>query len=195
MNQVPFRAACIVGAFGCLIVSGCTSMPQDYVAVDGSTAAMGAPGMSAADRRFALVAAGTTRYDVRASELAMSEAADPRLRDFARMVAQDQQASSEELLSLLRARGIEPRSGLPPAKQEAMSSLAARDNGQFDNQYMRTVGMRDNVSDIVLLEQTASSASDPALRAWAEKNLPKLRARQTAAQELSKTMIGWDPIE
>jgi putative membrane protein len=199
MNQLPFRAACATGALACLFASGCASTPEGGMAFsDGATTAMGAPGLSAADRHFALVAAGIGRYEMMASQLAMSEAADPRLRDFAQRVAQDQADASAELMTILNSRGIVPRQALPPDKQEAMNSLGARaiaaNAADFDNAYIHSVGMQGNAADIRLFEQAANSVTDPALRTWAVKTLPMMQAHQAAAQQLAPSLVGWDPV-
>jgi putative membrane protein len=195
MNHASAHAACAVGALACLFAAGCSTTPEGGFSLnDGATTVMGAPGLSAADRHFALVAANSGHYDVMASQLASAEAADPRLRDLAQSVAQDRQEANQELMTILEGRGILPRQGLPPDKQAAMNSLAARESTDFDNQYLRTLGLQDKLSDMRLLQEASNSITDPALRTWAVKTLPMLRAHQAAAEELAPMLIGWNPI-
>jgi putative membrane protein len=195
MSQSLVRVSYALGALACVLAAGCSTTPEGAFSLsDGATTVMGAPGLSAADRHFALIAAGSGRYEVMASQWASSEAADPRLRDFAQAVAQERQIANQELMTILDGRGILPRQSLPPDKQEAMNSLAARESTDFDNQYVRNVGLQDKLSDMRLLEQASNTITDPALRTWAVKTLPMLRAHYAAAQQMTPTLIGWDPI-
>jgi putative membrane protein len=74
-------------------------------------------------------------YEIRSSELALSRAADPRLRDLARMMIADHNGTSAQLSMAGRRLNLLPSATLLPVHQAMIDELAA--SASFDATYRR----------------------------------------------------------
>jgi putative membrane protein len=181
--ETPARALTLV----CMaaLAAGC-SAPQDPGARSGTTTAtLRTSGLQ--DPQFVTAAAGNGRYEVQASRLAMVRAASPQVRNYAQMLVDHHTLANNELMELVRARGMRLPGSLPRDKHAKLDRLASASasGGEFDRMYIRLVGIEDHEADIALFERASRELRDPELRAWAGKTLPTLRSHLDAARSLT----------
>lgn len=168
-----------------LLAGGCAA-PQD----PGAASAAVARTSGLQDPQFVTAAAGNGRYEVQASRLAMYRAASPQVRSYAQMLVDHHTLANNELMDLVRARGMRLPGVLPRDKRAKLDRLAAASGSEFDRMYIRLVGIDDHQADIALFERASRELRDPELRAWAGKTLPALRSHLESARSLMQSIRG-----
>ncbi|MBI1890847.1 MAG: DUF4142 domain-containing protein [Burkholderiales bacterium] len=126
------------------------------------------------------------------SEIAISQLAEQRSKNadvqaFAKKMIDDHTQASNDLQQLAQQKGVKlPET--PDAKHQAMAKELSRLSAeQFDRQYMARAGTHDHQSTKALLERIRKNASDPDLRALADKVLPVVEEHLQAAKEQTST--------
>lgn len=142
------------------------------------------------DVGFATVAAGTGLYEVEASRIALGKAVSAPVRDYAQMMVAHHTASNNELMALLRAKGVTPPTVMPSDKQAKITQLSRLAGAEFDREYIRMVGVQDHQAAIAQFEQGARTVADADLRAWIAKTLPTLQAHLQQAQGIAGRIAG-----
>ncbi|KQU87060.1 hypothetical protein ASC78_05840 [Variovorax sp. Root318D1] len=177
------RAVTLVGMVA--LAAGCAAPPAP-VARAGATTAARTGGLL--DPQFITAAAGNGRYEIQASRMAMYRAASPQVRSYAQMLVDHHTRARNELMALVRDRGMRLPGVLPRGKHAKLHRLASATEDEFDRTYIRLVGIEDHQADIALFERASREARDPELRAWAGKTLPTLRSHLEAARTLNAAM-------
>lgn len=157
--------------------------PSAYAA-DAARSATRLPPDERAARAFLRTAAIAARVENDASRLAATRAQGDSLREFAADLLKYHAAADPELAWLLRAREMAPPM-LETPHRKALNQLARLGGARFDRAYLELVSARRQRSDVQQFEQAAAVVTDPALKAWIERQLPSLREQQLAAQRLA----------
>lgn len=173
------------------VAAGCTSQ-QPGTTTRGGSAAAAAVGTGIGVRsmqpaQFAAIAGGNGMYEVQVSRLAMNRANNGPVQDYARTLVDHHTRANNELIALLRAKGIKPPDMIPRDKRVKLDRLSSVPARQFDRMYIQTVGIEDHEADIVVFERASREVADPELRAFAQKTLPVLRSHLDAARSLAAT--------
>jgi putative membrane protein len=175
-----------VAATGC--AGHHTSMgagPSAAPAATSGTARLAAP-----DLAFVALAAGTDMYEIQASRLAQTRATNAQVRSYAQMLEQHHTATSNELMTLVRAKGATPPTALPADKQARIDQLSRLSGAAFDREYIRMTGVQDHQAAIGQFEQASRTLADRDLKAFAEKSLPILRQHLQQAQGIAGQIAG-----
>lgn len=146
--------------------------------------------LAAADLQFVAVAAGSGMYEVEASRVALTRAADPQVRAYAQMLVNHHTANNNELMALVSAKGHSVAPGLPPTLQQKVATLSGLSGAAFDREYIRMTGVQDHMATIAAFEQGRSRVADRDLVAFIDKTLPVLRTHLQQAQDLAGRMAG-----
>jgi putative membrane protein len=189
MNHELNRRASLAGAalLASLLAAGCTHIERTTAVAAPPPVVMGAASataLSAADRQFALDAAGSGLYEVAAAQLALTRAASPAVVNYAQMLIQHHTAANQQLLAIMGARGIAPPTSLPPDKQHNIEMFRPRSGPEFDRMFIDVAGVKDHQGAIGTFERASTTVSDPDLRTWAQNTLPVLREHYAAAQRI-----------
>ncbi|WP_431108022.1 DUF4142 domain-containing protein [Variovorax paradoxus] len=182
MKKLRTPTRVLMLACAAALAAGCAA-PEDPAS---RPAAARAGGLQ--DPQFVTTAAGNGRYEVQAARLAMYRAASPQVRSYAQMLIDHHTLANNELMDLVRARGMRLPGVLPRDKRIRLDRLVSAPAGEFDRMYIRLTGIEDHHADIALFERAGRELRDPELRAWASKNLPTLRLHLDAAQTLGSAM-------
>lgn len=190
-NRGPGRPAWTAIVFGIAILApGCAPLNPPAPARQPAVVSV-APRVSDAERSFMASAAARTLYEVEVSRLAAERAVSPRVRSYARTIAQRDAQALDELTALMRSKGLQPPAGLAADKATKLHRLASlKPSAEFDRSYVRVVGVEDHMANIALFEKAQREARDRDLRAWIDKTLPLLRNDLGAAQSLSGSLAG-----
>jgi len=131
-------------------------------------------------RRFLQITDTNLRFQAEASRLAAARSNHPGVKELAETLLARQQSVQPELLYLLNARGM----ALPiPTNQhgKVLKQLGRLNGARFDRLYVDEVVVRSSQADVANFEKMATSAEDPVLRRWVERQLPVLRAQLARA--------------
>lgn len=135
-------------------------------------------------RAFLRVAAVASRVEAEASRLAATRAQDPAVRSYAAELSSYREEADPGLLRLLHDRGMAPPM-LETAQRKALNRLARLEAGKFDHAYMELLSARHQQGEVLQYQRAMQSVSDPAVKAWIERQLPALREQQAAAHRLA----------
>jgi putative membrane protein len=140
--------------------------------------------LSRADRKFIQQAAEGGMFEVQVAQLAASKATDPNVKSFAEKLVKEHTEANNELVQLANSKKVELPAAPPRAKRRDIEQLGKRTGSEFDQAFVREVGIKDHEKDIKMFEKGSEKAKDPQLKAWIDKTLPHLREHLAMAQKL-----------
>jgi putative membrane protein len=146
------------------------------------------PGSAAAamsDRDFAMAAAIANKFEVIEGQLALRQASDPRLREFAQLMIKDHGAALESLQVAARSGNVALPAEIAPddRHQAKINAIKNRKDADFDQAY-RNDQVQAHQEAIALLDTYATRGGNAALKAWAAKTLAVVRKHQQHLQSM-----------
>ncbi len=151
-----------------------------------SMAAGSTTSLNAQDSTFAMKAATGGMMEVEAGNTAQQAAQNARVKAFGAMMVKDHSTSNKELMSIVAGRMEIPQT-LPPEHQTHVTELKSLKGKAFDNRYM-TMMVADHEKTLADFEKQANAGADPALKAFAAKNLPILRMHRDSATAINQAI-------
>jgi len=139
------------------------------------------------DRRFIQEAAESGMFEVQAAQLASTKATDPAVKSFASMLVDHHTAANNELVQMANSRKVELPAAPPRAMRLEVEKLGKRSGKEFDQDFVRNVGIKAHEKDIRNFEKASAGVKDPQLKAWVTKTLPTLRDHLAQAQKLPQS--------
>lgn len=136
------------------------------------------------DQRFVTNAANAGVYEVQAAQVVAKKARDPKVKAYAEMLLKDHEKTNEELKQLAATRSMRLPRELPHDLRGRVQGLERQSADKIDRDFLQRVGLDDHAKDIEMFEREGLKATDPDLRAFAEKTLPALREHREHAQKL-----------
>jgi putative membrane protein len=141
--------------------------------------------LSRSDRNFVEDALKGGLYEETAAKVGIERARSPSVKAFAEMLASQHGAANVELKQLASTWNVDIPDKLPLMKRRAVDNLREAKDADFEQEFIKQVGLDDHKEDIKRFEKAAREAKDPSIRAWAEKTLPTLREHLAAARDLA----------
>lgn len=138
------------------------------------------------DHEFLVEAAGTNLYEIEAGKMAIGMAKSGDLRSFGTTLVKDHEAGYQKIKDLAQRKSMAIPTAVPKDKQNKLDHLVASEN--FDQDFVKEVGVQDHAADIALFEKFSQQAEDSDIRSFATETLPKLKEHQSHAQELQKSL-------
>jgi putative membrane protein len=117
-------------------------------------------------------ASSTDLFEIRSSELALTRATNPRIRDFARKMMRDHSGTSGQLSLAGRRLNLLPSATLRPEHEAMMRDLLA--SSDFDRLYVQQQ-LRVHKAALSLHSAFAARGSSPTLRPVAAAAVPIVR--------------------
>ncbi|MBC7437684.1 MAG: DUF4142 domain-containing protein [Bdellovibrionales bacterium] len=136
------------------------------------------------DRVFIKDAAELGRFKVATSQLAMQQAASPRVSAFASSLVRDRQSADAGLRALSQAKGVTPPM-MTGGHRKTLNQLAKAHGAGFDRIYLDKVGLQSHQEGIKVFEKAGAAVKDPQLKAWIDETLPMMRNHLAQAQIVS----------
>jgi len=128
-------------------------------------------------------------FEVRSSELAVTQATTPFVREFAQMMIVGHGEANRDLEKLARRKGGVVPVDLDEEYQSRLSTLRDQQGVNFDRQYhdMQVTAHKDAIA---LFDRASANCEDDELKAYATKVLPTLREHQKKLNEMPPTNGG-----
>jgi putative membrane protein len=125
--------------------------------------------------------------EIAAGRLAVEKARSRTVREYGRRMVEEHRMLQVEASELRSAKGVPLPTGPDRGQQAQLRKLEALSGEAFERSYMEQA-LQDHAETLELLERAASRARDPALAAYAERALPRVRrhlelARHAACSE------------
>lgn len=146
------------------------------------------PGSAAAasDAAFLRKAAEGGQVEVELARLATQRGQHADVKAIADRIERDHTEILEELTTLAARKQIALADG-PATADPRYARLSNLSGAAFDQAYAETL-VEEHERDVREFERAAKTASDPDVRAFAEKRLPALKAHLEHAQQLVETL-------
>ncbi|MBO9563947.1 MAG: DUF4142 domain-containing protein [Niastella sp.] len=137
--------------------------------------------------KWATEAAGGGMMEVTLGQTAQQQAASQRVKDFGSMMVRDHTKANDELKSIASAKNFTLPAMLPEKHQKHVDDLSKKTGSDFDKAYMKMM-VNDHEEDVKKFEKAASDATDPAIKDFAARTLPTLRAHLDSAKAIHKDL-------
>lgn len=144
------------------------------------------------DTQFLAKAILAGRGEVEFSQLAVSKATRPEVRQFAERMVREHTAMNDKLMDEAQRRKIklEGTYGTPPLRptqetEATKQQFASLSGEQFDKSYMQKM-IQDHVQAIADFQDEAKNGKDTPIRNVAEGALPSLQEHLKQAQEIGR---------
>jgi len=169
---------------GTLWASAAWSQASAPSAPAASAAASSAAKLRPADANFLKQAAEAGLTEVEAGKLAVDKGVNTQVKGFAPQMIDDHTRMHAELRTLAGNKGV--RLPIEPSLMQRgrIKLLSAADGGSFDRKFADAIGVKAHESALKLFQKAATGASDPEVKAFAEKAVPALQHHLEMAREL-----------
>lgn len=150
-----------------------------------STAA-GAQGaaLSKQDTQFLRQAAEAGIFEMQASQLAMQNATQERVKEFARLMLVEHEKIDGDLKSLAMMRKIELPIDLEGDRQETLDALQQDTGEEFDKRYVEQIAVEAHKHAVTLFTEASEKSDDDEIKAFAGKTVKMLRQHLQHARNL-----------
>jgi putative membrane protein len=150
-----------------------------------SNAASAVTGTS--DTSFVNEAAIGGMAEVELGKLAASKSTNADVKKFGQMMVTDHTAANNELKALAAKKNWTLPTDIDSSHKSTMDDLKGRTGADFDKEYVEEM-VDDHEKDVSAFEDKAKNATDPDLKAFAEKTLPVLRKHLDAIKAIQAKM-------
>lgn len=138
--------------------------------------------LSRSDRHFVEKASESGMEEIAISQVAVSRATNPQVRQFAQNMVRDHGNAHQELKTFALNNAVEI-----PMKSISVEKWQKKDAAEFDKDYVAKMAS-DHKDAVKLFEKAAEKSDNAELKTWAGKTLPTLQAHLTEVESL-KAMV------
>lgn len=142
---------------------------------------------TATDAKFAVDAANGGMTEVQVSKLALQQATNAKVKDFANMMVTDHTKANDELMALAKSKNITLPDSVSNDKKSAMMDLSKKTGSDFDKAYVDMM-VDDHQKTISLFEDESKNGKDADIKAFADKTLPTLKMHLSHIQAIHDAM-------
>jgi putative membrane protein len=139
------------------------------------------------DSSFVNEAAIGGMAEVELGKLASTKGANPEVKKFGQMMVTDHSKANDELKALATKKGWKLPTELDSSHKATLDSMRSKAGADFDKDYVEDM-VDDHEADVKAFEDKAKNATDPDLKAFAEKTLPTLRKHLDAIKAIQAKM-------
>jgi len=136
---------------------------------------------------FMVEAAAGGMMEVMLGEQAQTNAQSQDVKNFGSMMVTDHTAANNELKQLASLRNVTLPAVVEGRHRDHVSDLGKKSGAEYDKAYINMM-VDDHKKDIDMFEKAANNATDSAVKAFAQKTLPKLKMHHDAAVNLQKQL-------
>jgi len=144
-------------------------------------------GSASDDGDFMKEAAVGGMAEVEMGKLAATKAASADVKKFAQMMVDDHTKANNDLKALATKKGMAVPTDLDSSHKATMDDLREQNGADFDKAYVEEM-VDDHEEDVAKFEDEAKNATDPDVRAFAQKTLPTLQKHLDAIKSIQAKM-------
>jgi len=141
------------------------------------------------DAKFAVKATCGGLTEIALSKLALAQATDSRIKQFANMMIMDHTKAGNQLAALAKSKNITVPTAPDSSQQKTINKLSTKTGKDFDMAYIDQM-VTDHKNTISLFEDEQKNAKDADIKAFVTNTLPTLHkhldAINTVKAECSK---------
>lgn len=140
-------------------------------------------------KRFIDEALNSGAMEVELGKLAQAQASNSRVKAFGAMMVEDHTAAGDELKALAAAKNMMSIQVMESGHIDEIADLKKENGVDFDKKYIKMM-LSMHRKDIDKFEDMAKEDDQPDLKAFAAKNLPKLKMHLDSAKAINKQVKG-----
>jgi putative membrane protein len=182
-RRSPMTTTCAIAAAGTLLLL--TAMPisaaQQTADKQKQTSTSS---MSKSDQRYFDDLARANLAEIQSGKLAQSKTSSAEVKQFAQHMIDDHGKKFDEQRTLARAKNIALPAAPEDKHKDAMKKLERLSGAQFDRAYMEQM-VKDHEEAVRLVQNIATKADDPELKAAGQKALPDIQKHLEMAKSLA----------
>jgi len=137
------------------------------------------------DQKFVECAATMDQFEIQAAKLAERQASDDQIKQFARMITQDHEQSSQKLQQAAQQAGIQVSQQLKPAQQAMLQELQQMQGQEFDRAWLYG-NVAGHTVAVLKFRDAAREGQNEQIKQFAQQTLPTLQKHLQHAQELAQ---------
>lgn len=138
---------------------------------------------SESDKVIARKFANGNEGEVEMGKLALTNAENQDIKDFAQKMIDDHGAANKELVDIANAHGMDLKPEVDAAERAMYLKAKQLKGTNFDGMYAKNA-VADHTDDVKEYKKDMPKIKDPALKAYAEKTLPIIEGHLKMADEL-----------
>jgi putative membrane protein len=136
------------------------------------------------DRKIVLGIAQSDMAEIEMARLAQTKSEDADVKAFAQKMIDDHTKMLAEVQQLAQAKGLALPTELDKKHRAAADKLGAKSGAAFDRAYLEKGGVSDHKKLQRMLQQAQAQASDPDVKALAERILPSVEQHLQSAEHM-----------
>jgi len=136
-----------------------------------------------ADVAFVREAATDSFAEIELGRLATQRAASDAVKRFAQRIVADHTLANQDLAPIAASKGVDMPRELDIQHRAIRDRLVTLSGQEFDRSFMAEM-VRDHTKAVSLFQQEAQTGGDPAVRAYAQRQLPILQEHLRLAQDI-----------
>ena len=149
------------------------------------------PDATPAEQDFMMKAAQANVSEIDMARIVMQKSQNRDVKDFANMIQSDHTNALEDLMDLMRDKGMSPPSVLSPDAKIDIEKMTALSGAEMDREFVNTM-VSDHQKALEMFRDLANIAQSPDVRKYAEDLIPKLEMHLDKAQKLQSKLFGGD---
>ncbi|MGE5469800.1 MAG: DUF4142 domain-containing protein [Bacteroidota bacterium] len=142
--------------------------------------------VAGAERIFVSAAAINNLAEIEASRFVAGRTTDAGLKSYARQMGREHARAADQLNRIATGKGIALPGSLIGETKSRLDRLKDLPAGEMERAYVADFGIAAHDRAIRLFESQVRDSTDPDLRAYAERTLPRLREHQIMARQLQE---------
>ena len=137
------------------------------------------------DAKFAVKAATGGLTEIALSKLAVAQATDSKIKEFANMMITDHTAAGDKLSALAKSKNITIPAAPDSSQQKTINDLGKKTGKDFDKAYIDQM-ITDHKNTISLFEDEQKNAKDADIKAFVTNTLPTLHKHLDAINKVKE---------
>ena len=161
-----------------------TSTTTDVTKTDSSKMTVA---VDTGDAAFAAKAAAGGMTEINKSKLALTQATNAKLKDFANMMVTDHTDAGNKLMAIAKAKNITLPAGPDTVQQNQITDLSKKTGKAFDKAYVDQMVM-DHQQTVDLFKKGQQTVKDTSLKAFITNTLPVIQKHLDAIKAIKSGM-------
>ena len=154
--------------------TGAGTSPDTGANAGASGNSMAQSTLSETERNFMRDAAQAGHAELQASQLALTRATDPAVKEFAQQVIDDHTQANAQLQQIAQAKGMTLPTEASSMHRSKLKSLESKEGSRFDHQYIEDFGIQAHRRTVEQFRKEAQNGQDTDVKSFAQQTLPAL---------------------
>ena len=135
------------------------------------------------DQEFVGFAAQTDMVEANLGQLAQTAASSQPVKDYAQMLVTDHTGDFQQLQDIARQANLNMPNAIDAQHEKAIDPFQKLKDAAFDHRFVQEM-IAGHSKALEIFKKEAADAQNPALKSYAEKDLPVLEKHLTGAKDL-----------